>query len=160
MHASARISMATFLKATIEGAKVAQPGKSAFDSASFPAAAQVSPILEQRLAASHATRTGQQPSLLILIAACWFLIFCAGTGKAQQFQVKGLLNIKQFSADGVIEVDHNESFEVAVSACEWHISASPCPNAGLNAVTNWEIGSEGSNTIYQVSYLIETRAIE
>ena len=67
------------------------------------------------------------------------------------FEAKGILNIKTIDIQN-LQSELELNFDVSVAGCQWFIATAHHPMSDSHDISNWEIGSEGSNEIYQVAF--------
>ena len=88
---------------------------------------------------------------------CLISVFTLWRANAGGYQVKGILNIKILNEENKIISERDESFDVSVNGSQWFIATAAYPPSDKEDIANWEIGSEGSNEIYQVSLYNKAR---
>jgi hypothetical protein len=86
---------------------------------------------------------------LVITAVISFLV--GKTAFSEGFQANGMLNIKYLDERTNVTQQQAETFAVSVQDCKWFITTAPLPYTVKNDIVCWEIGSEGSNEIYQVT---------
>lgn len=96
----------------------------------------------ERVVLGHVYRLAM---ITIIIALFEFKSF------AEEFHAEGTLVIKYVDEHNKVSQQQSLNFEADVKDCKWSIVTIPNPLTAKDVITRWEIGSDGSDEIYQVA---------